>query len=94
MAGIRQLLSVRVLRRHVCEEFFRDWIATQAVAPTRRAANAPCGRPAVVTDDDVRAFAIADGSEREPGVGRNARNSSEAGASGVGAYALALAQEQ
>jgi hypothetical protein len=29
-----------------------------------------------VTDDDVRAFAIADGSEREPGVGRNARNSS------------------
>jgi hypothetical protein len=30
MAGIRQLLSVRALSRHVCDEFFRDWIGTQS----------------------------------------------------------------
>jgi hypothetical protein len=42
----------------------------------RRAADSRKGRPAVVTDDDVRALAIAAGSEREPIVGRRAPNSS------------------
>jgi hypothetical protein len=40
--------------------------------------HAPNGRPAVVTDDDVRTFAIAAGSEREPIVGRRTPNSSGA----------------
>jgi hypothetical protein len=39
------------------------------------------GRPAVVTDDDVRASAIADGSEREPIVSPEARSSSAPAAS-------------
>jgi hypothetical protein len=40
------------------------------------------GRPAVVTDDDVHASAIADGSEREPIVSRHARSSSRASVCG------------
>jgi hypothetical protein len=36
------------------------------------------GRPAVVTDDDVRALAIDDASEREPIVSRHTRSSSQA----------------
>ena len=42
--------------------------------------DAHLGRPAVVTDEDVGASAIADGSEREPIVSRHARSSSRAGA--------------
>jgi hypothetical protein len=47
------------------------------------------GRPAVVTDDDVHASAIADGSEREPVATRHARTSSGVGVSEVGHETLA-----
>jgi hypothetical protein len=45
-------------------------------ASPRRLAGSRNGRPAVVTDDDVRSLAITAGSEREPIVGRRAPNSS------------------
>lgn len=41
-------------------------------------ADSRSGRPAVVTDDDVRGLAIRGGSERESTLGRRARNSSVA----------------
>jgi hypothetical protein len=47
-------------------------------ASPRRLAGSRNGRPAVVTDDDVRSLAITAGSEREPIVGRRPPNSSSA----------------
>jgi hypothetical protein len=47
------------------------------------------GRPAVVTDDDVRSLASTAGSEREPIVGRRAPNASRAGVDATLAQTLA-----
>src|SRR3954447_12940978 len=47
------------------------------------------GRPAVVTDDDLRPSAVTAGSESEPIFGRRAPSSSAGGVSGMQAERLA-----
>jgi hypothetical protein len=58
------------------------------------ARDARSGRPAVVTDDDVRSLAITAGSEHEPIVGRRAPNSSRAGVWPCSRETLAITREE